>query len=69
MSPMMFWRATSSVAEICRRSACPAVGVNFQTSGMRAESESNMAVSSSVRHKSTGRGSFIAMELNKERGN
>ena len=68
MSPMMFWRATSSVAEICRRSARPAVGANFQTSGMRAESESNMAVSSSVRRKSTGRGSFIANGTKQERG-
>jgi len=65
MSPMMFWRAISSVAGICRRSACPTVGANFQTSGMRAESESNMAVSSSLRSKSTGKGSFIATKQRK----
>jgi hypothetical protein len=45
-------------------------GADFQTSGMPAESESNMAVSSSVWPKLTGRGSFIAIGIKKqERGN
>ena len=68
MSPMMFWRATASVAEICRRNACPTTGANFQTSAMRAESESNMAVSSSPELKLTGRRSFIAIGTKTRKG-
>jgi len=51
MSQMIFCRASASVAEVGRRSACPTTGANFQTSGVRAKSESNMAVNSSARPK------------------
>jgi len=51
MSQVICCRATASVAEVGRRSACPTTGANFQTSGVGAKSESTMAVSSTVRPK------------------
>jgi hypothetical protein len=41
---------------------------NFQTSAVPVESEFNMAVSSSVRPKLTGRGSFIAIGTKTRKG-
>jgi hypothetical protein len=41
---------------------------NFQTSGVRAESESNVAVNSSARPKLTGGGSFIAIGTKTRKG-